>query len=127
MAKELKFRGYTLDELKSMSLEDFAKLVSSRTRRKLLKRGLTEQEKKLLKKIQAGKDNIETHCRTMVILPNMVDKTIKVHNGKDFVPVRITFEMLGYRLGDFALTRKIAKHNSPGVGASKSTLHVSMK
>lgn len=127
MVKEIKFYGYNIEELKKLSIEDFAKLVRSRDRRKLLKRGFTEEEKKLLAKVKAGKKNIETHCRAMIILPNMLDRTIKVHNGKEFVPVQITPEKLGYRLGDFVPTRKPAKHSSPGVGASKSTLHVSMK
>ncbi len=127
MPKEFKYRGYTLEELKKMSIEEFAKLTKARIRRKLLKRGLTEPEKKLLKKLMAGKDNVKTHCRAMPILPIMVGKTIKVYNGKEFVAVKIQPEMLGHRLGEYAPTRKIVKHSNPGVGATKSTLHISVK
>ncbi|MEM5806648.1 MAG: 30S ribosomal protein S19, partial [Candidatus Aenigmatarchaeota archaeon] len=50
---EFRLRGYTLEELEKMSLEDLAKKVfDSRTRRKILKRGFTEQEKKFLEKIK---------------------------------------------------------------------------
>ena len=52
--KEFKYFGKTVDELKDMSIEDFAKISSSRVRR-TLKRGFTEEQKKLLKKIRANK------------------------------------------------------------------------
>ncbi len=129
MAKEFRYRGYTLEELQKMSLEEFAKLVKARERRKIL-RGFTESEKKLLQKIRKRKDSkkpIRTHCRDMVILPEMVGLTIAVHNGKEFVPVTIQPEMIGHRLGEFALTRKQVKHSSPGVGATRSSKFVSVK
>ncbi len=119
------YRGKTLDELKSMSLEEFAKLVKSRARRKIL-RGFTEEEKKLLKRLKS-KDEVRTHRRDMIILPEMVGKKIHIHNGKEFVAVEIVPEMIGHRLGEFAQTRKRVQHSSPGVGASRSTKHISVK
>ncbi len=126
--KEFRFRGYTLEELQKMSLEEFAELLTARVRRHL-KRGLTHAEKKLLEKIRkTPKDKfIKTHARDMIILPEMVGITIGVHNGKEFVPVTITPEMIGHRLGEFALTRKPVQHSGPGIGASKSTKHVGRK
>jgi len=125
--KEFTFRGKTLEELKSMSLDEFALLLKARARRKL-KRGLTEAEKKLLKRIREKPNKrIKTHCRDMVIIPEMVGLTIHVHNGKTFVPVNITPEMLGHRLGEFALTRKPVKHSAPGVGATRSSAAVSAR
>ncbi|RLE42895.1 30S ribosomal protein S19 [Candidatus Woesearchaeota archaeon] len=125
--KEFTFRGKTLEELKQMTLDQFAELLKARPRRKL-KRGLTEAEKKLLKRIREKPDKkIRTHCRDMVIIPEMVGLTIYVHNGKSFVPVSITPEMLGHRLGEFALTRKPVKHSAPGVGATRSSAAISAK
>ena len=123
--KEFTYYGKSVDELKKMSIDDFAKITTSRIRRSL-KRGLTEAEKKLVKSIQV-KDNSETHCREMPILPLMVGKTVKVHNGKDFFPVRIEAEMLGHTLGEFAMTRKKVAHNAPGIGATKSSASISVK
>jgi small subunit ribosomal protein S19 len=123
--KQFLFRGKTLEELKSMSLKEFALLLKSRERRKL-NRGLTIEEKKLLKKLETSND-VKTHCREMVILPLMVDKTIRVHNGKEFVPVKITPEMIGHRLGEFSITRKRVIHHAPGIGATKSSAALSVR
>ncbi len=57
----------------------------------------------------------------------MVGLTIGVYNGKDFVAVRITAEMLGHRLGEFSTTRRQVKHGAPGVGATRSSAALSVK
>ncbi|MFT4343185.1 MAG: 30S ribosomal protein S19 [Candidatus Woesearchaeota archaeon] len=124
--KEFLYKGKNEEDLKKCSLTQFSALVPSQIRRKIL-RGFTDQEKILIKKIEKNERNIETHCRDMVILPIMYGKTIKVHNGKEFVPVDVTFEMTGHVLGEFALTRKVTKHNSPGVGATKSSSALSVR
>ena len=124
--KEFTYKGKTLDELKKMSLNEFAELVPARQRRSL-KRGLTEQQKILLEKINKGKKNIETHCRDMIILPQMIDMVIKVHSGKTFLPVTIQNEMLGHCLGEFVLTRKKVQHSAPGIGATRSSASLSVR
>jgi len=126
MAKIFKYRGKTFEELKSMSVQELAGLFPASARRKI-KKGFTEQEKKLLKRIEAGKKNIKTHCRDMIILPNMVGKTILIHKGNKFAPVTFTEEMIGHRFGEFILTRTKLQHSAPGIGATKSTGHVSVK
>jgi len=123
--KEFAFRGKTLGELKLMSLNEFMMLIPANERRHL-KRGMTDVEKIVLKKIRAGKKNIETHAREMVIIPEMVGHTLKVYSGKEFVMVMITEEMLGHRLGEFALTRKTVRHGAAGIGATKSSAHQSV-
>ncbi|MDK2849610.1 MAG: small subunit ribosomal protein [Candidatus Woesearchaeota archaeon] len=125
MAKQFTYRGKTLEELKKLSLNEFAQLLCSRERRKI-QRGLTEAEKKLVEKLQK-KDFVKTHCRDMIILPSFVGKTIGIHNGKTFVSVKIVPEMIGRRLGEFAPTRSEVKHSSPGIGATRSTAHASVK
>lgn len=69
---------------------------------------------RVIKKI-AGKDPmkmgvIKTWARDSVINPEMVGFNFGVHNGKDFIEVRIVEEMVGHRLGEFSPTRKFAKH-----------------
>ncbi len=124
--KEYTYRGKTLNELKSMDLKEFIGLLPARQRRSI-KRGFTNQQKILLKRIRLKKSNIETHCRDMIILPEMVGLLIKVHNGNQFVPVKIESEMIGHCLGEFALTRKKIAHSAPGVGATRSSASISVK
>ena len=69
---------------------------------------------RVTKKI-AGKDPlktglIKTWSRDCVISPEMVGFNFGVHNGKDFIEVRIVEEMVGHRLGEFSLTRKFVRH-----------------
>ncbi len=124
--KEFTYRGKTLAELQKLSIEEFAKLVGADNRRCLL-RGLTPVQKNFIRKLQSGKNRVKTHSRDMVILPMMVGKEVQIHMGKKYDSVWITEEMLGHRLGEFAMTRKKVAHNAPGIGATKSTSSVSVK
>ena len=69
---------------------------------------------KLLAKVRAqkagDKSPIKTWSRASTITPEMVGKTIAVHNGKVHVPVFITENMVGHKLGEFAPTRKFRTH-----------------
>jgi len=124
--KEFTYRGKNLEELKKLSIEQFAELIPARERRSL-KRGLTDQQKILLKKIRNKEQNIKTHCRNMIILPEMVNLALDVHDGKNFIKIRITAEMLGHRVGEFVLTRKKVSHSAPGIGATRSSASLSVK
>ena len=124
--KEFTYKGKTLDELKKLSLNELAQLLTSRQRRKI-KKGFTEQEQILLKKISANQKNIETHCSDMIILPEMVGFTIKIHSGKEFAPLIIESEMIGHCLGEFVFTRKRVQHSAPGIGATRSSASLSVK
>ena len=73
------------------------------------------------------KDKAKTHAREMIVLPSMVGKVIGVHNGKEFVDVHVMAEMIGMRLGQLSLTRKRLAHSNPGVGASRSSAHSSVR
>jgi len=131
MAKELLFKGKTVEELKSMSMKELIEIMPARVKR-TLKRGFNDQQKILLdvlKQAREGKfkKNVETHCRNMVVLPEMLGQIIYVHNGKEFVPVAIIIEMLGHYLGEFAQTRKKVQHSAPGIGATRSSAAVSVK
>ena len=126
MRKEFRFRGKTLEELKSLSLNEFAQLLNARQKRSLT-RGLGNQQKILLSKIEKNEKNIKTHSRDMIILPRMEGCSVKVHNGKEFVIVNITPEMIGHYLGEFALTRRKVAHHAPGIGATRSSASLSVK
>ncbi|MBI1978889.1 MAG: ribosomal protein S19 family protein [Candidatus Aenigmarchaeota archaeon] len=135
MAKEFALRGKTWDEVSGMTIEEFARLLSSRERR-TLRRGLTEMQKKLLEKIKKTPDKFhKTHLRGMIILPEMVGKKFGVYKGgaaegdksNKWVTLSVTPQMVGFRLGDFASPIKRVQHSAPGIGASKSTKHASMR
>lgn len=68
----------------------------------------------IIKKISRQKAGdgpaIKTWSRASEISPEMVGYTFAVHNGKNFVEVKISEDMVGYRLGEFAPTRKFIKH-----------------
>ena len=69
---------------------------------------------KLIEKISKfkpdGKTTIKTWSRACEISPEMIGYIFEVHNGKEFIPVRVTEEMIGHRLGEFSPTRKFVKH-----------------
>ncbi|MBS7640345.1 MAG: 30S ribosomal protein S19 [Candidatus Bathyarchaeia archaeon] len=131
MPREFRYRGYTLEELMDMSMDEFMRLLGTRARRSL-RRGLYYEQRRLLEKVRLAKEGrynkpIKTHCRDMIILPEMVGLTIHVHNGKEFVPVEIKPEMIGHYLGEYAITNKPVKHGAPGIGATRSSMYVPLK
>ena len=69
----------------------------------------------LMKKIQKlnesnKKEVVKTWSRRSTIYPEFIGHTIAVHNGKEFIPVYCTEDMVGHKLGEFALTRKFGGH-----------------
>ncbi len=121
------WRGKSLDELKAMSLSEFATLITSRERR-ALKRGWTVAEQALLEKIRTAPHKFHrTKCREMVIVPEMLGAKIGVYDGREYKPIEIKSYMLGHRLGEFVLTRKEVKHSAPGFGATKSSKYIPLK
>lgn len=119
--KIYRFKGKTLEELQQISIEEFCDLLPSRLRRKVMVRGFTESEKILLEKVRSGDSNIKTHAREMIVFPEFVGKRISVYNGKEFVLLIITEEMIGLRLGELAPSKKIGVMHSGG-GAKKTSV-----
>ena len=71
---------------------------------------------KLLGKIEKAKASqkktvIKTWSRSSMVIPNMVGLTIAVHNGKTFIPVYVTENMVGHKLGEFSPTRTYRGHS----------------
>ena len=126
--KEFTYRGKTMEELKQMDLREFSKLLRSNQRRTILRQ--TDQIQKFLVKCRnntAKNKAIRTHQRNLVVAPMMVGLKIQVYNGKTFIPIDITPEMLGHRLGEFSLTRTKVKHGAAGIGATRSSSALSVK
>jgi small subunit ribosomal protein S19 len=71
-------------------------------------------DERIIKKIQnkrpGDKSVIKTWSRSCTITPEMVGFTFGIHNGKDFISVFVTEEMIGHKMGEFALTRKFVRH-----------------
>ncbi|PIR58069.1 MAG: 30S ribosomal protein S19 [Parcubacteria group bacterium CG10_big_fil_rev_8_21_14_0_10_38_31] len=71
-------------------------------------------EPRLLKKIQGKKPDdtglVKTWSRRSQISPEMIGFIFGVHNGREFIEVRVTEDMVGHRLGEFSLTRKFIRH-----------------
>ena len=70
---------------------------------------------KLMKKVQTmnesgKKEVIKTWSRRSTIFPDFIGHTFAVHNGKEHIPVYVTEDMVGHKLGEFALTRKNGGH-----------------
>jgi small subunit ribosomal protein S19 len=126
MARVFTYKGKTVEDLKNMSLDEFAKMLPSNQRRKLTK-GLSEKEKKFLERLKKSEKPVRTHLRQMIIIPEMFDKTIMLHSGKEWVRIIIKPEMVGHKLGEFLLTRKRVLHSAPGVGATRASKFLPLK
>ncbi|USN45952.1 MAG: 30S ribosomal protein S19 [Candidatus Woesearchaeota archaeon] len=117
--KDFTYRGKSVEELQALARKDIALLFPARQRRKII-RGFSEEEEQLIEKL-TKKNNVKTHHRDMIVFPAFVGKTIRIHNGKEFVPVEILPEMISSYLGELVLTRRRLTHAGVGVGASRSS------
>ena len=130
MPKEFTYRGHTINDLQQMSMDEFIKLLPARQRRSLTK-GLSDEQRILLEQIRtSGKDTakpVKTQCRDIIVIPEMIGKTVSVHSGKEFSSLTIRAEMIGHYLGEFAITNKKVVHGTPGIGASRSSMYVPLK
>jgi len=124
--EEFTYRGYTVEDLKQMALSELLPLMPARARRKF-DRGLSREHEKLLADLRSGDENIRTHLRDMVVMPEMVGRTIEIHNGKEFQKVEVQPEAVFHYLGEFALTRRRVSHGSAGIGATRSSKYVPLK
>jgi small subunit ribosomal protein S19 len=124
--EEFTYRGFTIGELLQMAPTEQVKIMPARVRRKFL-RGLTRDEEDLLSRVRAGDPKIRTHIRSMIVMPEMVGKTIEIYNGKEFMRVDIQPEAVYHYLGEFALTRHKVAHGAAGIGATRSSKYVPLK
>ena len=76
-------------------------------------------DKSLMNKIKKlneanKKEVVKTWSRRSTIFPDFIGHTFAVHNGKEFIPVYVTEEMVGHKLGEFSMTRKFGGHAGSG-------------
>ena len=114
--EEFTYRGYSVEDLQQMALSELLPLMPARARRKF-DRGLSREHEKLLADVRSGDANLRTHLRDMIVMPEMVGKTIEIHNGKEFQKVEIQPEA----------TRRRVSHGSAGIGATRSSKYVPLK
>lgn len=124
--EEFTYHGFTIGDLQNMAVSDLVPVMPSRARRKI-RRGLTRNEEKLLESIRKGEGRVRTHLRDMIILPEMVGKSIEIHSGKEFQKVELPPESVFHYLGEFALTRRRVNHGAAGIGATRSSKYVPLK
>lgn len=80
---------------------------------------LLEKVRKVQAQAVTKREVIKTWSRRSTIIPEMVGLTIAVHNGRKFIPVYITENMVGHKLGEFAPTRTFKGHTSKSEKATK--------
>ncbi|MHA1730395.1 MAG: 30S ribosomal protein S19 [Promethearchaeota archaeon] len=132
--KKFTYRGYDLDELRRMNMDQFIKLLPARQRRSL-KRGIPFRQKKLMERLRRarralkkGKEIVvRTHNRDMIIFPEFIGLTIGVYNGKEFINVKISPEMIGHYMGEYSSPMRRVAHGNPGIGATRSSQYVPLK
>ena len=121
-SKEFFFKGQKLEHLKTLDVRESAKYLPARSRRSVLRHfDVIEKFVKRCEKKIARNKKIKTHLRDIVIVPKMVGMTISIYNGKTFNDVLISVNMIGHRLGEFAMTRARVVHGEAGIGATKGS------
>ncbi len=73
-----------------------------------------------IEKIERGKKIINTYSRRSTIIPSMVGYTFGIHNGKKFIPIFVTEDMVGHKLGEFSQTRTYYGHGADKKAKKKS-------
>ncbi|UCD43856.1 MAG: 30S ribosomal protein S19 [Candidatus Bathyarchaeota archaeon] len=129
MPKDFLYRGRSVEELKAISMDEFIRMLPSRMRRSL-RRGITEDQRIVIEKIRASQPEdkpVKTHARNLIILPEMIGKTVHVFNGLEFIEVKIDIKKVGHYLGEYAITNKPVRHGRPGIGASRSSMYIPLK
>ncbi|CDR94211.1 40S ribosomal protein S15, putative [Babesia bigemina] len=118
--RTFKFRGYELEKLLEMPMENFISLLRSRQRRRFsrAKKDLAYGEKP---------EPVKTHLRDTIIVPEMIGSIVGVYNGKQYINVEIKPEMVGHYVGEFSITYKPVMHGKPGIGATHSSRFIPLK
>ena len=96
--------------------------------RRSLGRGLSEEQRIVLEKLRKNDNRpVRTHARDLVIMPEMIGKTIHCYTGKEFREININEKMLGHYLGEYAISITPVRHGRPGIGASRSSMYIPLK
>jgi small subunit ribosomal protein S19 len=127
MAKKFTFQGLEVEDLKHLTLDKYMLMVPSKLRRSM--KHMASKMRSFINKMRKRdpKKVIKTHLREMVVIPEMIDRRFQVYNGKEWIDVAITANMLGKRLGEFSIPIKLVKHSGPGIGATRGSKSVELK
>ena len=133
--KKFSYRGNDLKKLIDMNMDEMSQQLRSRQRRKLRRKMGTKYARFINKLLDAKKHTaqgekpvaIKTHLRDCIVLPSMVQSVINIHKGNGYSNIEVKPEMIGYYLGEFAITYKRVSHGKPGVGATHSSKFVPIK
>jgi len=133
--KKFNYRGKDIGKLIEMNMDALSQELRSRQRRRL-RRKMGKKYGRFIKKLMDVKKStnqgekpaaVKTHLRDCIVLPTMVQSVINIHNGKGYNSIEVKPEMIGYYLGEFAMTYKKVSHGKPGVGATHSSKFVPIK
>ena len=133
--KKFSYRGNDLKKLIDMNMDEMSQQLRSRQRRKLRRKMGSKYARFINKLLEAKKHTaagdkpaaVKTHLRDCIVLPSMVQSVINIHKGNGYSNIEIKPEMIGYYLGEFAVTYKRVSHGKPGVGATHSSKFVPIK
>ena len=133
--KKFSYRGNDLKKLIDMNMDEMSQQLRSRQRRKLRRKMGSKYARFINKLLDAKKHTgqgekpaaVKTHLRDCIVLPSMVQSVINIHKGNGYSNIEVKPEMIGYYLGEFALTYKRVSHGKPGVGATHSSKFVPIK
>ena len=118
-----------------MNMDEMSQHLRSRQRRKLRRKMGSKYARFINKLLEAKKHTgtgekpaaVKTHLRDCIVLPSMVQSVINIHKGNGYSNIEVKPEMIGYYLGEFAITYKRVSHGKPGVGATHSSKFVPIK
>ena len=124
-----------LKKLIDMNMDEMSQQLRSRQRRKLRRKMGSKYARFINKLLEAKKHTgtgekpaaVKTHLRDCIVLPSMVQSVINIHKGNGYSNIEVKPEMIGYYLGEFAITYKRVSHGKPGVGATHSSKFVPIK
>ena len=133
--KKFSYRGNDLKKLIDMNMDEMSQQLRSRQRRKLRRKMGTKYARFINKLLDTKKHTaqgekpaaVKTHLRDCIVLPSMVQSVINIHKGNGYSNIEVKPEMIGYYLGEFAITYKRVSHGKPGVGATHSSKFVLIK
>ena len=133
--KKFSYRGNDLKKLIDMNMDELSQQLRSRQRRKLRRKMGSKYARFINKLLEAKKHTgtgekpaaVKTHLRDCIVLPSMVQSVINIHKGNGYSNIEVKPEMIGYYLGEFAITYKRVSHGKPGVGATHSSKFVPIK
>ncbi len=133
--KKFSYRGNDLKKLIDMNMDEMSQQLRSRQRRKLRRKMGSKYARFINKLLDTKKHTgqgekpaaVKTHLRDCIVLPSMVQSVINIHKGNGYSNIEVKPEMIGYYLGEFALTYKRVSHGKPGVGATHSSKFVPIK